>query len=115
MAAGAVLLMLGLTAYVDGVPMWPQSARDWRELFEFMVAIALGFSAGALTARYLDRPARNPAGPSFVILLLTRDDHGRFNIEAVAERIQRFASATAPLAAGTLSVYSGLRAFVGGG
>ncbi|MFM8546458.1 MAG: hypothetical protein ACKODB_02360 [Betaproteobacteria bacterium] len=114
-AAIAVLLMLGLTAHVDSVPMWPETARDWRELFEFAIAIALGFSAGALTARYLDRPLPAPSGPSFLILLLTRDEKGRFNIEAVAERIQRFVCATAPLATGTLSVYSGLRTLVGGG
>ena len=111
----SVVLMLGLTAIIDQVPMWPESARDWRELFEFLFAISMGYLAGALLARFLNRPSPNHQGPSLIILLLNRDDKGRTNIEAVAERIQRLVAATAPLATGAVSLYSGLRAFVGGG
>lgn len=113
-AVVSVVLMLGLTAAIDKVPMWPESARDWRELFEFLFAIGTGYLAGALLARFLNRPGPDPSGPSLIILLLKRDDKGRTNIEAVAERLQRLVAATAPLATGAVSLYSGLRAFVGG-
>lgn len=113
-ALSSVCLMLAMTAYVDNVPMWPETSRDWRELLEFVAAIALGYAAGGLLAKSLDRSRPRSPGPPFIVLLLRRDEKGRYNVEALADRIHAFTSAFAPLATGALSLYSGLRTLVGG-
>lgn len=114
-AIASVLLMLGMTSRVDGVPFWPETARDWRELLEFTVAIALGYATGALLARSLDRRQVQTSKVPLIVLLLKKDEKGRYNVEALAERVQSFATATMPLATSALSLYTGLKALIGSG
>lgn len=114
-AITSVLLMLGMTARVDGVPFWPETARDWRELLEFTVAIALGYVTGALLARSMDRRQAQTSRVPLIVLLLKKDEKGRYNVEALAERVQSFATATMPLATSALSLYTGLKALIGSG
>lgn len=112
-AVASVLLMLAMTARVDGTPFWPETTRDWRELLEFTVAIALGYATGVLLARALERRRTHAARVPLMVLLLKKDDKGRYNVEALAERVQSFATATMPLATSALSLYTGLKALIG--
>ncbi len=112
-AAASVLMMLGMTAHVDGTPFWPETARDWRELLEFTVAIALGYVTGALLARAMERRRAHASNVPLLVLLLKKDEKGRYNVEALAERVQSFATATMPLATSALSLYTGLKALIG--
>jgi hypothetical protein len=114
-AGTSVTLMLSLTARIDTVAMWPESSRDWKELFEFTSAIGLGYFTGALIGRALAHSKRVERHPPLAVLLLTKDDRGRYNVEAIAERVQSLVSSTAPIATGAVSLYSGLKSLIGDG
>src|SRR5574341_91395 len=47
----AVWLVLVTTAYVDKVPVMPESARDVQEVLEYMLSIGLAFLTGLLLGR----------------------------------------------------------------
>jgi hypothetical protein len=113
-ATFSVVAMLGLTAHVDRVPLWPDSLRDWTELFEYAVGIALGFGTGGLLARSLALQKASADKRAFLLLLLQRDSSGHYNVEALVERVNRFLMAAAPIATGALGLYSGLRSMLSG-
>ena len=111
-AVGSVLGMLGITAYLDSVPFWPQAPAEWRELLEYSIGIALGYAAGGFMARALDLASRSMQGPSLLEALLKRDDGGRRNVELVAERVNHLVTSVTPIATGALAMYSALRSLL---
>lgn len=111
-ATASVVAMLGLTAHIDQVPLWPDTLRDWTELLEYAVGIALGFGTGGLLARALALQKASSDKRAFLLLLLQRDSSGHYNIEALVDRINRFLMAAAPIATGALGLYSGLRSML---
>lgn len=119
LGVAAVVGMLGLTAAIDQVPLWPQTPRDWQETLEYMAGIALAFGAAAqcgLFAFSHQHPGVMP--PSRLMRLIWRifmpDQKGITGLEHAAKRIQDFASTTAPLATGATAAYVGLKSVIGG-
>lgn len=112
-AVTSVLGMLSITAHLDMVPFWPQSPAEWRELLEYTLAIALGYSAGGFLARAIDMASRIRRSPPLLVLLLKRDESGRWNVEHLADRINQLVTSATPVVTGALGAYSGLRSLLG--
>lgn len=109
----SVLLMLGITAHIDGVPFWPANSHEWRETLEYTAAIVLGGFTGALIDQMLLRLAHRQAQQERLDMLLARNDSGQLRITSITEQLQSLVSATAPLVSAGTALYSGLKVFIG--
>lgn len=109
----SVGLMLAITARLDGVPLWPENARDWRETLEYTAAIGLSFFTGFLTHHLMARWARQQRNKISLRVLLARDASGKFKITEISNQVQSLITATAPLVSAGAALYSGLKAFTG--
>ena len=109
----SVLLMLGITAHLDGVPLWPTNAHEWRETLEYTAAIVLGSFTGALMHHMLLSMAQRQARQMHLDVLLERDDKGQLRIASISEQVQSLVSAVAPLVSAGTALYSGLKVFIG--
>lgn len=109
----SVTLMLTITARIDGVPLWPENVRDWRETLEYTAAISLSFFTGYLTHHLLARWARQQRNKISLRVLLARDESGHFKITEISNQVQSLITATAPLVSAGAALYSGLKAFTG--
>ena len=109
----SVTLMLTITARIDGVPLWPENVRDWRETLEYTAAISLSFFTGYFTHHLLARWARQQRNKISLRVLLARDESGHFKITEISNQVQSLITATAPLVSAGAALYSGLKAFTG--
>lgn len=112
-SALSVSLMLAITAQIDGVPLWPGNARDWRETLEYTAAIGLSFFTGYLIHHLITRWSRHQRNKISLRVLLARDESGQFRITEISNQVQSLITATAPLVSAGVALYSGLKAFTG--
>lgn len=118
MGVVAVWLMLVTTAYVDKVPVMPQSARDVQEVLEYMASIGLAFLTGLLLGKlryrqlYMSEPNRLIL---FLAELFTFNREGELGVVRLANRIQKTVSAFTPIGAGAAAIYAGIKALIGHG
>lgn len=110
-STGSVILMLGITANIDGVALWPSNPRDWRETVEYTAAICLAFLTGYLISRLLTRWKQQQRNKISLRILLARDENGKFKITEISNKVQSLITATAPLVSASMALYSGLKAF----
>lgn len=99
--------MLGIVGYIDLTSVLPQSARDWRETFEYALSIALAYGAGNLLGLVLFRnlpsqiaAAGQPSGAEFWIARLLGRNVVADTLRRRARRIQEPLKALVPLSAG---------------
>ena len=107
----SVVLLLGITAHIDGVALWPSNTRDWRETLEYTVAICLAFLTGYLISRLLSRWKQQQRNNISLRILLARDENGKFKITEISNKVQSLITASAPLVSASMALYSGLKAF----
>lgn len=112
-AVGSVVLMLGITAYIDTVPLWPNNPRDWRETLEYTAAIGLGFFTGYLMLRLVTLWRHKQSDIINLRVLLERDEKGHFKITEISNQVQSLVTAAAPLVSTGVALYSGLKALAG--
>jgi len=116
--------MLAIVSYVDQTPMLPQSARDWREMLEYSLSIALAYSAGNTLGLVIFRllPTKiaatsQPGGAARRIARLLGRNVGEDSLRRRARRIQEFSKAAVPLIglliSVTASLYTGLKGLLG--
>lgn len=113
-AVMSVSLMLGITALIDDVPFWPDTARDRREVMEYLFGILLGHLGGCLVPgaqRQLKswRAAHKAGTPA----LAPAKRPTRTRLQRAALRIRDIAAAIAPVASCITALYTGLKAFFG--
>lgn len=117
--------MLAVVALVDNVPLLPQSLRDWRETLEYVASIALATVTGSVIAilvrRMLPRTLDSTRAPSPAAITIARTVACHVGTQALRRRAQKIqdnfgtiATAAAALAAGAGSIYTGVRALLGG-
>ncbi len=117
--------MLTVVALIDNVPILPDNAHDWRETLEYIVSIALanitGTEIAVLARRMLPRKldATRAPGPLAIRIAGMIGRHvGDRALRRRAQKIQNnfrtIATAAAALLAGAGSIYTGIRAFLGG-
>jgi hypothetical protein len=117
MAIVAVWLMLVTAAYVDNVPIMPQSVRDVREILEYMASIGLAFLTGLLLGKLRYRRLHVSPEPNrhavFLAELFTSDKDGELGVLRLASRIQKALATLTPIGAWVASIYAGIKALVG--
>src|SRR5262249_11938836 len=117
--------MLAVVALVDNVPLLPQSLRDWRETLEYVASIALATVTGSgiaiLVRRMLPRTLDSTRAPTPAAITIARTAGRHVGTPALRRRAQKIqdnfgtiATAAAALAAGAGSIYTGVRALLGG-
>ncbi|MDB5796174.1 MAG: hypothetical protein JWP36_76 [Paucimonas sp.] len=114
-AAVAVMGMLYVTARIDKVPVFPDGAREIREVFEYVMSIGLAFITGVLLVRLMKSPGRAVPGKLARAVASTLTSDKESAIERLAARIQRVAAVVSPVAAAAASVYTGVKALTGDG
>ncbi len=108
--------MLSVTGYLDGVAVWPSSTREWREVIEYVMGIALGlFSAGLVVRFQHDLSVshaleRRRKGHWF---FLERNPDGSVKAAKFAMEVSKFVNAAAPVASGATALYAGLKSVMG--
>ena len=126
-AITAGISLMGMSTVVglhDGVPILPESAIEWRELFEFGLSIALAFATGNIIASvaFLVLPSTiaasgQPNAAAFRIARMLGQHVGEEGLRRRARRIQDLMHTVGPLAglAATAcgSIYAGLKGILG--
>jgi hypothetical protein len=116
--------MLTVVAFVDNVPILPESFRDWRETLEYVASIALATITGSVIAilvrRMLPRTLDSTGAPSPAAITIARMVDRHVGVQALRRRAQKIqdnfrtiATVAAALAAGAGSIYTGIRALLG--
>lgn len=115
-AITAVAAMLALTAALDGVPFWPETARDRQESLEYALGIALAhFGGGLLPWSWRRLRTRRVVAVSDDRDGSPTDSKGRTRarVVATAARLRQGAAAIAPVASCATAFYSGLKSYLG--
>jgi hypothetical protein len=120
----SVFGMLAVIGHIDGVPVLPESLRDWRETLEYALSIALAYAAGntlaLITFQVLPSTMVSAGQPNAAALQLARllGQHvGEDALRRRARRIQDLMKTVGP-AVGLLttvggSIYAGLKGILG--
>ena len=113
----AVIGMSAVTGYTDNVPVMPQNLRDWREFIEYAASIAFSAMTGLLLGKLRAVRANTRREPSRVILfvarLFTAHEDGELGLQKMIARITKLVATLTPAASAAVSVYTGVKAFVG--
>ena len=117
-ACAAVLGMSAVTGFVDKVPVLPQDLRDWREFIEYAASIGLSFVTGLLLGKLravrTTSPQRQPNRlVLFVAHLFTTHEDGELGLQKMIARITKLVATLTPAASAAVSIYTGVKAFVG--
>lgn len=121
----SVGVMLTVVAFIDRVPILPDSARDWRETLEYVASIALANVTGSVIAvlarRMLPRTLDARGSPSPAAMVIAQyvgrhvgDQALRRRAQKIQDKFGTIATAAAALAAGAGSIYTGIRTLTGG-
>jgi hypothetical protein len=108
----SVVLMLHITHLVDGVPLWPQDLRDWRETVEYATSISLAMITGLLAQQAYVRWQLAQQSEA-TLFKWQRDGQGRLKLEKLTSDVQDLVSTLAPVVSGVMAVYSALKSLWG--
>lgn len=112
----SVLGMLSITGLMDGQPILPHDARDWREVVEYGLSIFLSYLTGALIVHVMVPLKSERAAGSVVrkmagsLARLTAPENE--NRQQLEKRIQTLAGTigtVVPVVTGAASIISGMR------
>ena len=117
-ACAAVLGMSAVTGFVDKVPVLPENLRDWREFIEYAASIGLSFVTGLLLGKLravrTTSPQRQPNRlVLFVAQLFTTHEDGELGLQKMIARITKLVATLTPAVSAAISIYTGVKAFVG--
>jgi len=117
-ACAAVLGMSTVTSYVDKVPVLPENLRDWQEFIEYAASIGLSFITGLLLGKL--RAVRTTSlnrEPNRIVLfiaqLFTTHEDGELGLQKMIVRITKLVATLTPAASAAVSIYTGVKAFIG--
>ena len=117
-ACAAVLGMSAVTGFVDKVPVLPENLRDWREFIEYTASIGLSFITGLLLGKLravrTSSPNRQPNRlVLFLAQLFTTHEDGELGLQKQIARITKLVATLTPAASAAVSIYTGVKAFIG--
>lgn len=119
LAMASVLGMSSITHLVDGTPVMPQNAFEWREFIEYGVSIAASFLAGMLLGRaaYIrSNPIIKTALRGAYAAILKRQGKDKLDTATALKLIKMFnenISTVAAVGSTLLSMYTGLKGLIG--
>jgi len=120
LAISSVIGMSWMTSLVDGSPIWPQNAFEWREVLEYSASIAFSFLTGMLLGgvayaskqRYLRKASINP----FLKAVVTGLGEGRISptsLHGLMKKLQEYGGTIVALGTTAVSIYTGLKGIIG--
>jgi hypothetical protein len=120
LATTSVIGMSWMTSLVDGSPIWPQNAFEWREVLEYSASIAFSFLTGMLLGsvayaskqRYLRKALINP----FLKAVVTGLGEGRISptgLHGLMKKLQEYGGTVVALGTTAVSIYTGLKGIIG--
>ena len=114
LAGLSVLGMSAITAWVDRVPIMPQSMLEWREFIEYACSIAFSFLTGMLLGGIAYHRTHRPknSGSPFLKMLMVQFSERKLSPEAIQQIIKKlegFGSTALALGATATSIYTGLK------
>jgi hypothetical protein len=123
-AALSVTGMMIVVGLHDNVSIFPESAQDWREAFEYGLSIALAFGTGDIIANvvFLVLPSTlatsgQPNAAAFRVAQMLGQHVGQEGLRRRARRIQDLMQTVGPLAGLVAtacgSLYAGLKGIIG--
>jgi hypothetical protein len=108
----AVLGMLAISSLVDGVPLIPQTVRDWREAVEYAISISSSLFTGFLFENWRESQQLNLRETISLRFLISRDANGKLKTPEWTEQLQVLATAVGPIISAGTTIFSGLRVFM---
>ena len=119
LASLAVIGMSGITSLVDGTPIMPRSPIEWKDFIEYSASISFSFLTGMLIGvmQYKKRHSvsKLKMNPWVAAAMLGLGD-GRLSPETLQKmmhKVNEFGSTAVALATTAISVYTGLKGFLG--
>jgi hypothetical protein len=120
LAIASVIGMSWMTTLVDGSPIWPQNAFEWREVLEYSASIAFSFLTGMLLGgvafaskqRQLRKASINP----FLKAVVTGLGEGRISptsLHGLMKNLQEYGGTIVALGTTAVSIYTGLKGIIG--
>jgi hypothetical protein len=105
--------MLAITTSIDGVPLLPESNREWREVAEYCFAISCSLFTGLLIENWRVAHQINIRKNISLSLLIQRDETGKFKAPEWTGQIESLFTAAAPFISAGTAIVSGVKVFVG--
>lgn len=119
LAIAAVIGMSWITSLVDQTPVLPRNAFEWREFLEYAASISFSFLTGMLLGgmRYARqyRPQVRPLGPvgKAVGAGLQEKKSAPEQLSDIIKKLTDYGSTAVALGTTALSMYTGLKDFMG--
>ena len=117
LAGLAVLGMSAATGWVDGTPVLPQGAREWREFIEYAASIGFSYLTGMLLGRLLRLRRRAAVRQASMAVALTRlvQNGGQHTVQVqqTVQKFNEFGGAMIAAATTVMSIYTGLKGVIG--
>lgn len=117
LAGLAVLGMSAATGWVDGTPVLPQGAREWREFIEYAASIGFSYLTGMLLGRLLRLRRRAAIRQASMAVALTRlvQNGGQHTVQVqqTVQKFNEFGGAMIAAATTVMSIYTGLKGVIG--
>ena len=104
----AVALMLGITSWIDAVSWWPQSTRDQKEVFEYIVSITLA----SWTGRYLYQLKARERIRVQLSQAFNKSISEKKSIVTLVKQVKDATENLTPIVSGAVALYSGLKSFL---
>jgi hypothetical protein len=105
----SVALMLGITSWIDDVSWWPQSARDKKEVFEYIASIALA----SWTGNYLYLLKLRQQVQAGLSHPEKQSGLEKKSLGTLVMQVKDAIENLTPIVSGGVALYSGLKAFLG--
>lgn len=120
LAISSVIGMSWMTTLVDGSPIWPQNAFEWREVLEYSASIAFSFLTGMLLGgvayaskqEHLRTTLVNPL-LKVVIGSFGEGQISPANIHGTMKKLQEYGGTIVALGTTVVSIYTGLKGIIG--
>ena len=120
LAISSIIGMSWMTSLVDGSPIWPQNAFEWREVLEYSASIAFSFLTGMLLGgvayaskqRHLRKASINP----FLKAVVNGLGQGRISptsLHGLMKKLQEYGGTIVALGTTAVSIYTGLKGIIG--
>jgi hypothetical protein len=118
-ALGAVAAwgMSAVVAAVDGTPVMPQDAREWREFIEYAASMGLAYLSGMILGAHLRNRrehAERQANELTVHLakLITSGSQSAEKLSATIGKLRELSNSLTVAATSAAAAYAGLKGFI---
>lgn len=119
LAIASVIGMSWITSLVDGTPVLPQNAFEWREYLEYAASISFSFLTGMLLGGLLQPRKQGPLSKDPKSLLqsivgrLLGSNLTPQQLASLVKKLEEYGSSLVAVGTTAVSIYTGLKGFLG--